>query len=84
MSIHKELPAVRRTQPITIGQNLFNNQCPIATMVTKYTTTTTTRLFLLARRFDSCRAWPCGELKFDLIGSRKKSSSLSIAIILGH
>ena len=28
------LPAARRTQPITIGQNFFNNPCPIATMVT--------------------------------------------------
>ena len=25
-----ELPAVRRTQPITISQKMFNNQCPIA------------------------------------------------------
>ena len=24
-----ELPAVRRTQPIAIGQNFFNNPCPI-------------------------------------------------------
>ena len=29
-----ELPAVRRTQPITKGKNFFNNPCPIATMVT--------------------------------------------------
>ena len=29
-----ELPAVRRTQPITIGKNFLNNPCPIATMVT--------------------------------------------------
>ena len=28
------LPAVRRTQPITIGQNFFKHPCPIATMVT--------------------------------------------------
>ena len=27
-----ELPAVRRTQPITIGQHFFYNPCPIATM----------------------------------------------------
>ena len=29
-----QLPAVRRAQPITTSQNLFNNPCPIATMVT--------------------------------------------------
>ena len=28
-----ELLAVRRTQPIAIGQNLFNNPCLIDTMV---------------------------------------------------
>ena len=35
-----ELPVVRRTQPITIGQNFFNNLCPIATMATCQKTTT--------------------------------------------
>ena len=29
-----ELPAVSRTQNITIGQHFFNNPCPIATMAT--------------------------------------------------
>ena len=28
----RELPEVRRTQPITVGQHYFNNPCPIATM----------------------------------------------------
>ena len=36
----RELPAVRSTQTITIGPNFFINPCPIATMVTWYTTTT--------------------------------------------
>ena len=30
---------MRRPQPITIGQHFFNNQCPIATMVTLWTIT---------------------------------------------
>ena len=29
-----ELPAVRRTQPITKGHHFFNNPCPNATMLT--------------------------------------------------
>ena len=35
-----ELPAMRTTQPIIIGQNVCNNPCPIAPMGTWYTTTT--------------------------------------------
>ena len=31
---------MRSTQPTTIGRNLFNNTCPIATMVTWYITKT--------------------------------------------
>ena len=33
-----KLSAVRRSQPITIGKNFFNNPCPIATMVIWQTT----------------------------------------------
>ena len=29
----QNLPAVRRTQRITIGQNFFNNPCPITTII---------------------------------------------------
>ena len=32
-----KLPAVRKPQSITIGQNFFFNPCPIATMVTMVT-----------------------------------------------
>ena len=34
-----EPPAVSRTQPITIGQNFFNNPCPSTTTVTWQTMT---------------------------------------------
>ena len=37
-----ELPAVQRTQPITIGQNFLNNLFPIATMFEWLTTTNPT------------------------------------------
>ena len=32
----KELPAVRRTQPITTGEDFFNTPCPNATMTTPW------------------------------------------------
>ena len=56
---------MRRMQPFTIGQNFFNNLCPIAIIVTRQTTTTWLEQLLRKTK----RKKKCGEKKKPIRGA---------------